>query len=214
MKYREFIFFAIVVLSFILGLPGLQGTSAADFQSQSLRLLWNIQRNGLRDSKVSLLTNESSRNDIEEYLLDNGIQRSSMLAAAYASEATSLLAKNKVHKAVWAYESALRMDPVFVPAARGLLISSLRKGISAFLMALPTFIGAYLAAYQDPWTLLYSSGNVSMYLIITILGGFIGIVDAWDLPPGTAFFQIRDPQKIKIAFLFFKVNCSIKISNK
>ncbi len=176
MSMSNRLFICIVTAILFWGIS--QGSVCAinsDQSSRTLDELWQVQIKSLRDSRISSLTNESSREDIREYLLDNGIGRSPILAAAYSAEGISLLSQRKIHKAVWAFESSLLMDPTFIPGARGLLYASLRKGISSFIMAVPSVIGSMVSAYRDPWVMFYTLGNFSLVLIFTLLIGVVAV---------------------------------------
>ncbi len=142
---------------------------AESTKQTTLKEVWDNQCQVLADPRVGTMAVDTACDNVLEFLAESGVARSTLMAEVYSLKAGSFYAARKSDKAVWAYKTALKMDPGFIPAAKGLLLASFREGIPTFFTSIPLVFSAVTTVFSSPWTQLNALYYLSLCLISSAL---------------------------------------------
>jgi tetratricopeptide (TPR) repeat protein len=165
-----------VYLAIILLIVPAGVSSFDDNSRESLKEYWVHQSKILQDPRSGYMAIESARQALADLLLDNGVSRSALLAAAYAAEGVQLIDGNQPDRAIWAFRSALRMDKGYLPACRGLLVASFHKSLFSVPTALVETAECAFHAWQDNWVQFVTLGNAAILFMLTMLISFFVLI--------------------------------------
>ncbi len=136
--------------------------------SENLAELWRIQVAEFNTDAGNERCSDAQL-DIVEYLRDHGIQRSSILAAAYTQLGRLTAAEGRYRDAQWAFDAALVVDPGYSEAANAAVFNgfhlSLGRGFSSVMRRIG-ILGNQLTLPRSGVLLL---GNVAVTLHAAIV---------------------------------------------
>ena len=175
LKFMRKIWVIIYALLLVLSIQ-FSLTHAQTDKGEELDQLWMNQEKVLNDSRVGSMGLESAKEAILDYMLKSGAPESNLLAATYAIKGNFYRSKNKNDKALWCFESALEISPSYMPAAKGLVVTSFQKGVPALFFALGDYFKALTISLQNPWKLILTVGNLASIFMNTVLFLLLSVV--------------------------------------
>ncbi|MBN1296295.1 tetratricopeptide repeat protein [bacterium] len=100
--------------------------------------------------------------DIIEYIRDNGIQQSVVIANAYVHLGRKAEAQGRYRDAFWAFQAALIVDPDHTEAANAAVFAGFRSGIGTGFSALFRRASQFVRQFLDLRLSMIQLGNLSL----------------------------------------------------
>jgi len=162
-KYR-----VLIVLGLTLFFTGFASKVSAENSTGNIAALWQNQKAMFEKSADSRKTEEAYL-DIAEFLINNGIDRSEMLSAAYVYLGMEAESRDQNSDAQWAFIKALQMHPDYIPAADAAISNGFKVGIGPGFSALLVRYKIFFRGFADRFVASAYAGNFAYILQIALI---------------------------------------------